>query len=227
MPNAEVPNTNVSAADEVRDQRALRVVGEVEPTRPLPVVRLVRATDRAAPDQEGEPQPRQDGAGPRSTWHPMRRSDAGALMCGERSGPSVGSAGMPPAPGASTPMRPSASHAATARPCLGEDQEDGTDLAGVAPPRPEPLSEDRHPARQEAPGLGPVCPGRQVLLLPRGEIVDPGAHDVPVVALVVLALPRVDGDAVLANEGRGDVVLGCPRSPRPGGGPSRGSCAPT
>ena len=49
------------AGDEVGDQRALRVVGEIQPARPLPVVRLVRREIEAAPREVRDPQRRDDG----------------------------------------------------------------------------------------------------------------------------------------------------------------------
>ena len=55
------PEHGSEPGDEIRDERALRVVGEIEPARPLPVVRLVRREVEAAPGEEGEPEPRQDG----------------------------------------------------------------------------------------------------------------------------------------------------------------------
>ena len=46
--------------DEVGDQGPLRVVREVEPARPLPVVSLVGREIEVAPDEEPEPESRQD-----------------------------------------------------------------------------------------------------------------------------------------------------------------------
>ena len=54
-----------------------------------------------------------------------------------------------------------------------EDQEDEDHPPEATTASPRLFSGRRHPVRREAPGLGPVSPGRQVFLLPRSELVDP------------------------------------------------------
>ena len=162
------PEHGREPGDEIRDERALRVVREIEPARPLPVVRLVRREVEAAPGEEGDPEPRQDGQDdgdeePHAAPRPGRARLVHPRTCGRLEEihdryvtPSMGDRATPRAlsarrtPGSASVIRRSVSRGASRR---------------TAPSRmdrasPTWLSGRRHPARRRAPGLGSVGPGR-------------------------------------------------------------------